>query len=115
MNTHVVDFVDTVRQRLTSESARIGRPAHVVAAFDTELFGHWWHEGPVWLERVLRALPAAGVRVGTLADAVADGYRRRARRIAGELMGFGQGLAGVGGRRRWPTSSSSTARSSTPR
>ena len=74
VNAHVVDFVDTVRQRLTSESARIGRPAHVVAAFDTELFGHWWHEGPVWLERVLRALPAAGVRVGTLADAVADGY-----------------------------------------
>ncbi|MDT5180545.1 MAG: 1,4-alpha-glucan branching enzyme, partial [Mycobacterium sp.] len=53
---------------------RIGRPAHVVAAFDTELFGHWWHEGPVWLERVLRALPEAGVRVGTLSDAMAGGY-----------------------------------------
>ena len=58
----------------SSESERIGRPAHVVAAFDTELFGHWWYEGPVWLERVLRALPAAGVRVGTLSDAVADGF-----------------------------------------
>jgi 1,4-alpha-glucan branching enzyme len=71
---HVADFVDTVRQRLTAESARIGRPAHVIAAFDTELFGHWWYEGPLWLERVLRALPAAGVRVGTLSDAVAGGY-----------------------------------------
>ena len=46
----------------------------MVAAFDTELFGHWWYEGPVWLERVLRALPAAGIRVGTLSDAVADGF-----------------------------------------
>ena len=63
-----------VRQRLISESERIGRPAHVIAAFDTELFGHWWYEGPVWLERVLRALPEAGVRVGTLSDAVADGF-----------------------------------------
>ena len=71
---HVADFVDTVRRRLTSESERIGRPAHVVAAFDTELFGHWWHEGPVWLERVLRALPEAGVRVGTVSDALADGF-----------------------------------------
>ena len=71
---HVADFVDTVRRRLTAETARIGRPAHVIAAFDTELFGHWWYEGPVWLERVLRALPAAGIRVGTLADAVAGGY-----------------------------------------
>ncbi|MGE0217143.1 1,4-alpha-glucan branching protein domain-containing protein [Mycolicibacterium sp.] len=71
---HVADFVDTVRQRLRAESARIGRPAHVVAAFDTELFGHWWYEGPLWLERVLRALPAAGVRVGTLSDAIAAGF-----------------------------------------
>ncbi len=71
---HVADFVEVVRRRLTAESERIGRPAHVIAAFDTELFGHWWYEGPVWLERVLRALPAAGVRVGTLSDAVADGF-----------------------------------------
>lgn len=74
INQHVDDFVAVVRQRLSTESARIGRPAHVIAAFDTELFGHWWYEGPVWLERVLRALPEAGVRVGTLSDAVAEGY-----------------------------------------
>ncbi|AEV76421.1 hypothetical protein MycrhN_5959 [Mycolicibacterium rhodesiae NBB3] len=71
---HVTDFVNVVRQRLVDESERIGRPAHVIAAFDTELFGHWWYEGPVWLERVLRALPEAGVRVGTLSDAIADGF-----------------------------------------
>ncbi|QIP39826.1 hypothetical protein G9444_2581 [Rhodococcus erythropolis] len=46
----------------------------MVAAFDTELFGHWWHEGPQWLEKLLRALPEAGIRVGTLADAKASGY-----------------------------------------
>src|SRR6185437_9493482 len=74
VDMHVADFVGVVRERLISESERIGRPAHVVAAFDTELFGHWWYEGPVWLERVVRALPAAGVRVGTLSDAVADGF-----------------------------------------
>ncbi len=74
VDVHVADFVDVVRNRLTSESERIGRPAHVVAAFDTELFGHWWYEGPTWLQRVLRALPAAGVRVGTLHDAIADGF-----------------------------------------
>jgi 1,4-alpha-glucan branching enzyme len=73
VDVHVADFVDTVRRRLASESERLGRPAHVVAAFDTELFGHWWHEGPAWLERVLRALPEAGVRVGTLNDAIAGG------------------------------------------
>jgi 1,4-alpha-glucan branching enzyme len=74
VDVHVADFVDVVRARLTAESERIGRPAHVVAAFDTELFGHWWYEGPVWLQRVLRALPDAGIRIGTLSDAVADGF-----------------------------------------
>jgi 1,4-alpha-glucan branching enzyme len=74
VDVHVADFVEVVRQRLSGESERIGRPAHVVAAFDTELFGHWWYEGPVWLERVLRALPAAGVRVGTLSDAITGGF-----------------------------------------
>ena len=43
VDAHVADFVDVVRRRLISESERIGRPAHVVAAFDTELFGHWWY------------------------------------------------------------------------
>jgi 1,4-alpha-glucan branching enzyme len=71
---HVEDFVSAVRERLRSESERIGQPALVVAAFDTELFGHWWHEGPQWLEQVLRALPEAGVRVGTLRQALAEGY-----------------------------------------
>ncbi|HTY27234.1 MAG TPA: 1,4-alpha-glucan branching protein domain-containing protein, partial [Mycobacterium sp.] len=74
IDTHVADFVALVRQRLISESERIGRPAHVVAAFDTELFGHWWYEGPAWLERLLRALPEAGVRVGTLRDALDNGF-----------------------------------------
>ena len=41
--------------------------AVVVAAYDTELFGHWWYEGPVWLEAVLRSLSARdGVRPSTL-------------------------------------------------
>ena len=74
VDTHVADFVEVVRRRLLTESERVGRPAHVVAAFDTELFGHWWYEGPLWLERVLRALPEAGIEVGTLSDAVAQGY-----------------------------------------
>jgi len=53
------DFVSVVVERLRD------RPLTVVA-YDTELLGHWWHEGPLWLERVLRLLPEAGVRLATL-------------------------------------------------
>ena len=28
----------------------------ITAAYDAELFGHWWHEGPEWLRFVLRNL-----------------------------------------------------------
>jgi len=69
-----VDFVDVVRGRLIAlADQRDGKPATVVAAYDTELFGHWWHEGPLWLEHVLKLLPEAGVHVTTLSGAIADG------------------------------------------
>jgi 1,4-alpha-glucan branching enzyme len=69
------DFVEVVRARLEDVAAqRDGRPGVVVAAYDTELFGHWWHEGPQWLEAVLRALPEAGVRVTTLRGAIDAGH-----------------------------------------
>jgi len=74
LGQHVKDFVDTVVTRLRSLKAQHGREALVVAAYDTELFGHWWHEGPAWLEGVLRALPEAGVRVTTLKGAVEAGH-----------------------------------------
>lgn len=65
------DFVAVVVKRLRDLARdRGGKPAVVVAAYDTELFGHWWHEGPVWLEHVLRRLPEAGVEVTTLAGAI---------------------------------------------
>lgn len=32
------------------------RPALVVAPYDAELFGHWWFEGPEWLNFLLRKI-----------------------------------------------------------
>ncbi|CAM3756677.1 glycoside hydrolase family 57 protein [Smaragdicoccus niigatensis] len=87
---HVDDFVHTVVRRLSSESERIGRPALAVAAFDTELFGHWWYEGPAWLEQVLQALPEAGVRVGTLTQARAEGFVGQSVHISDSSWGSGK-------------------------
>ncbi|MGH3515834.1 MAG: 1,4-alpha-glucan branching protein domain-containing protein [Haloechinothrix sp.] len=74
LRTHVQDFVDTVVARLRSLRDQHGRRALVVAAYDTELYGHWWHEGPAWIEGVLRALPEAGVLVTTLRGALQAGH-----------------------------------------
>ena len=98
------DFVAVVRDRLSRSREQHGRPALAVVGFDTELFGHWWHEGPAWLEAVLRTLPEAGVRVATLRGAV-DGAGSSATRstLPAGIVGRGQGPAAVGRPERWPT------------
>ncbi|MDI6709651.1 MAG: DUF1957 domain-containing protein [Thermoanaerobacterales bacterium] len=34
------------------------RPPLIVAPYDAELFGHWWFEGPLWLEKLCRKMAA---------------------------------------------------------
>jgi 1,4-alpha-glucan branching enzyme len=55
------DFIRMLAQRvgLLGEAARhAGAPFEplVVAAYDAELFGHWWYEGLHWLEHLFRGL-----------------------------------------------------------
>jgi 1,4-alpha-glucan branching enzyme len=83
------DFVGAVRRHLAEVADTLGRPGLVVAAYDTELFGHWWHEGPAFLGAVLRMLPRAGVRVSTLAGAARDG-------LVGGTVELGPGSWGAG-------------------
>jgi 1,4-alpha-glucan branching enzyme len=96
---HVEDFVALVRQRLTSLRERDGRAGLVVAAYDTELFGHWWHEGLDWLAGVLDALPAAGVRVTTLSGALADDPPEQAVHPESGSWGLGKDLGVWAGER----------------
>jgi 1,4-alpha-glucan branching enzyme len=42
----------------------------VVFAIDTELLGHWWWEGPGWLEAVTAAAPEHGIELVTLSEAL---------------------------------------------
>jgi 1,4-alpha-glucan branching enzyme len=83
LDADVDDLVTVIRQRLLRAADERGRPGVVVAGYDTELFGHWWHEGPQFLERLLRRLPDAGVRPATLAAARADHVAGRIRPEAG--------------------------------
>jgi 1,4-alpha-glucan branching enzyme len=54
--------------------ARAARRVHdgglAVCALDTELLGHWWHEGPRWLAAVLDEAERAGLRLLALDDAL---------------------------------------------
>ena len=51
---HADHFADLLGGIASAESQR--RDGVIVAPFDTELFGHWWYEGPDFLGAVYRAL-----------------------------------------------------------
>ncbi|HZI88833.1 MAG TPA: 1,4-alpha-glucan branching protein domain-containing protein [Candidatus Polarisedimenticolia bacterium] len=50
---HAAHFVRARAAQARAASERIGQPALLLAPYDAELFGHWWYEGPDWLEAVL--------------------------------------------------------------
>jgi 1,4-alpha-glucan branching enzyme len=47
----------------------LGRPPVVVSPYDAELFGHWWFEGPQFIESVFRTLDGAGRRIEAITGA----------------------------------------------
>src|SRR3989449_3822759 len=62
-------FVELVTATLAAASAE--GPALVCSPYDAELFGHWWFEGPLWLEHVAREMVRGGVTPAALGEAVA--------------------------------------------
>lgn len=51
-------------------AARVAAGGLAVLAFDTELFGHWWHEGPEFLAAFVAAAEATGLEIAHLDDAL---------------------------------------------
>ena len=49
-------FAGTVRGILSRTGGETEAPAMLCSPFDTELFGHWWFEGPRWLAGVFERL-----------------------------------------------------------
>jgi len=64
VSIHATHFAQVLRERLQTHRRQTGERGIVVAAFDTELFGHWWFEGPQWVYELLRQI--AGSRDITL-------------------------------------------------
>jgi 1,4-alpha-glucan branching enzyme len=54
---HAVHFVNILEGILREQNTGI-----IVALYDTELFGHWWFEGPEWLYHVLKSADQSRVK-----------------------------------------------------
>ena len=66
------EFLAAAAARLREFAASRGRRGLLVFAIDTELLGHWWSEGAIWLREVLVSAAAAGVRLLTVPEALAE-------------------------------------------
>jgi 1,4-alpha-glucan branching enzyme len=73
---HARHFLESRRDDVARLRAKFGGVAPVVTApYDLELFGHWWHEGPWFLEALFREAARRrdlGFRFGTPAEVLAD-------------------------------------------
>ncbi len=53
---HAGNFMFNRQQQIKYLSQNMDRKPIIVAPYDAELFGHWWFEGPQWLEYLLEKI-----------------------------------------------------------
>jgi 1,4-alpha-glucan branching enzyme len=55
---HAAHYAEHCARELARAGADFDRLPLLTVPFDAELFGHWWHEGPLWLELLCHELAA---------------------------------------------------------
>ena len=60
INDHAKDLVDVLKNTLAHYKGLADRTGTLVAMYDTELFGHWWWEGPEFLYQLAKNIHADG-------------------------------------------------------
>jgi 1,4-alpha-glucan branching enzyme len=53
---HAAAFMNKREQQVRHLAPLMDRPPLIVAPYDAELFGHWWYEGPEWLNFLIRKI-----------------------------------------------------------
>lgn len=53
---HAGNFMFNRERQVEYLYRRLGRKPVVTAPYDAELFGHWWYEGPLFLEHLIRKI-----------------------------------------------------------
>lgn len=73
-NEHAEHFVHARARRIAEVRSETGRAPVIVAPYDAELFGHWWFEGPEFLDLVVRKSCAqCAYRLSTPSDVLDSG------------------------------------------
>jgi 1,4-alpha-glucan branching enzyme len=82
---HARDFVARAGERLRDGGL-------LCCALDTELLGHWWYEGPIWLRAALDEAARQGIELVTVSEAL-ERVDIAERPLAPSTWGAGKDLA----------------------
>ena len=67
---HAREFVGHCVGRLDAHRSEHGGPGLLCCALDTELLGHWWYEGQVWLRQVFDEARRQGLDLVTVSEGI---------------------------------------------
>jgi len=56
LKENAAHFNELVNNIINDTKDQVTPYPFVCSAFDTELFGHWWHEGPQWMYKVIKLM-----------------------------------------------------------
>jgi len=94
VDAHARHFVAARVRQAAEASSALGQPALLLAPYDAELFGHWWYEGPDWIDAVLDRAAESGTLEATDAGSAAA---RIPRASEGDLHVSSWGAGGYAG------------------
>lgn len=87
---HAEHFLYHRQRQISYWAERLEREPIVVAPYDAELFGHWWFEGPQWLEFLIRKVSMQDeVALVTPSDYLAAHPRQETATISHSSWGEG--------------------------
>ncbi|MGE5554610.1 MAG: glycoside hydrolase family 57 protein [Betaproteobacteria bacterium] len=87
---HAGNFMFNREKQVEYLASFMDRKPVIVAPYDAELFGHWWFEGPLWLEFLLRkiAYDQETIKTVTLSDYLAEYPRNQVAMPAQSSWGW---------------------------
>jgi 1,4-alpha-glucan branching enzyme len=86
---HARDFLLERREQALKLESLIGRKPIIVSPYDAELFGHWWFEGPQFLEHLFRTIHSghSEIRLATPLDYLSEYAENQRQQISDSSWG----------------------------
>lgn len=83
-------FATLVYHMLKDRYEATGEKGLIMVSFDTELFGHWWFEGPYWLKEIIRRFhKMEGLDIETTSEYLENNVPRTAISLPESTWGQG--------------------------